>query len=172
MPRVALVTGGTRGIGASICKALKKTGYQVAANYAGNETAAVKFRGRDRHSGLQVGRQFIRGLCRGREGGRHRSRPSGRTRQQRRDYARRDAPSHEARAVDGGDQHQSQFPVQHVPAGDRSHARTQIRSHHQRLVDQRSEGTESGKRIILRQKPAISGLPKRWPRKMPATVSP
>ena len=44
MPRVALVTGGTRGIGASICKALKKAGYWVAANYAGNEAAAVKFK--------------------------------------------------------------------------------------------------------------------------------
>ncbi|MBV8510525.1 MAG: acetoacetyl-CoA reductase [Xanthobacteraceae bacterium] len=45
MARVALVTGGTRGIGASICKALKEAGYQVAANYAGNETAAAKFKG-------------------------------------------------------------------------------------------------------------------------------
>ncbi len=44
MPRVALVTGGIRGIGASICKPLKKAGYQVAANYAGNEAAAVKFK--------------------------------------------------------------------------------------------------------------------------------
>ncbi len=44
MPRVALVTGGTRGIGASICKALKGAGYQVAANYAGNDTAAAKFK--------------------------------------------------------------------------------------------------------------------------------
>ena len=41
MSRVALVTGGTRGIGASICKTLKEAGYQVAANYAGNETAAT-----------------------------------------------------------------------------------------------------------------------------------
>jgi len=44
MARVALVTGGTRGIGASICKALKEAGYQVAANYAGNEAAAAKFK--------------------------------------------------------------------------------------------------------------------------------
>jgi acetoacetyl-CoA reductase len=44
MSRVALVTGGTRGIGASICKALKEAGYQVAANYAGNEAAAAKFK--------------------------------------------------------------------------------------------------------------------------------
>ena len=44
MARVAMVTGGTRGIGAAICEALKKAGYQVAANYAGNDEAAAKFR--------------------------------------------------------------------------------------------------------------------------------
>jgi acetoacetyl-CoA reductase len=44
MPRVALVTGGTRGIGAAIAKALKAAGYQVAANYAGNDEAAQKFK--------------------------------------------------------------------------------------------------------------------------------
>jgi len=44
MARVALVTGGTRGIGASICKALKAAGYNVAANYGGNDAAAEKFK--------------------------------------------------------------------------------------------------------------------------------
>ncbi|RTL94418.1 acetoacetyl-CoA reductase [Ancylobacter aquaticus] len=43
MARVALVTGGTRGIGAAICKALKAAGCSVAANYAGNDAAAAKF---------------------------------------------------------------------------------------------------------------------------------
>jgi len=44
MSRVALVTGGTRGIGASIAKALKAAGYKVAANYGGNDEAAQKFK--------------------------------------------------------------------------------------------------------------------------------
>src|SRR6204780_1304061 len=44
MPRVALVTGGTRGIGAAICKALKAADYKVAANYGGNDEAAQKFK--------------------------------------------------------------------------------------------------------------------------------
>src|SRR5215470_13998701 len=44
MARVAVVTGGTRGIGASISKALKAAGYKVAANYAGNDEAANKFK--------------------------------------------------------------------------------------------------------------------------------
>lgn len=43
MSRVAVVTGGTRGIGAAISKALKAAGYTVAANYAGNDEAAKAF---------------------------------------------------------------------------------------------------------------------------------
>ena len=43
MAKVALVTGGTRGIGAAISKALKEAGYEVAANYAGNDEAARAF---------------------------------------------------------------------------------------------------------------------------------
>ncbi|HEY3222544.1 MAG TPA: beta-ketoacyl-ACP reductase [Pseudolabrys sp.] len=44
MARIALVTGGTRGIGAAISKALKAAGYNVAANYGGNDEAAQKFK--------------------------------------------------------------------------------------------------------------------------------
>jgi len=43
MGRVALVTGGTRGIGAAISVALKAAGYTVVANYAGNDAAAAAF---------------------------------------------------------------------------------------------------------------------------------
>lgn len=43
MGRVALVTGGTRGIGHAISIALKAAGYRVAANYAGNDSAAQQF---------------------------------------------------------------------------------------------------------------------------------
>ena len=44
MSRVALVTGGTRGIGAAIAKALQAAGYNVAAVYHGNDEAAAKFK--------------------------------------------------------------------------------------------------------------------------------
>jgi acetoacetyl-CoA reductase len=44
MARVAVVTGGTRGIGAAICKGLKGAGYTVAAVYAGNDQAAQQFK--------------------------------------------------------------------------------------------------------------------------------
>ncbi len=43
MSRVALVTGGTRGIGAAISIAMKTAGYHVAATYAGNDAAAAAF---------------------------------------------------------------------------------------------------------------------------------
>ena len=44
MARVAVVTGGTRGIGAAISKALKAAGYHVAATYHGNDAAAAAFK--------------------------------------------------------------------------------------------------------------------------------
>ncbi|AHC99852.1 acetoacetyl-CoA reductase [Leisingera methylohalidivorans] len=43
MARTALVTGGSRGIGAAISQALKAQGCNVAATYAGNDEAAAKF---------------------------------------------------------------------------------------------------------------------------------
>ena len=43
MSKVALVTGGSRGIGAAISRALQKAGYTVAATYAGNDDAAKAF---------------------------------------------------------------------------------------------------------------------------------
>jgi len=42
MSRVALVTGGSRGIGAAIAMALKEAGYKVAATYAGNDEQASR----------------------------------------------------------------------------------------------------------------------------------
>ena len=43
MSRIALVTGGTRGIGRAVSIALKEAGYSVAASYAGNDEAANAF---------------------------------------------------------------------------------------------------------------------------------
>ena len=43
MARVALVTGGTRGIGAAISRALQEAGRMVVASYVGNDTAAEEF---------------------------------------------------------------------------------------------------------------------------------
>jgi len=43
MSRIAIVTGGTRGIGEAICLALRKNGFAVAANFAGNDHKARAF---------------------------------------------------------------------------------------------------------------------------------
>ncbi len=51
MARVALVTGGTRGIGAAISTALKEQGRRVVANYAGNDAAASAF---NEETGIRV----------------------------------------------------------------------------------------------------------------------
>ncbi len=51
MSRVAVVTGGSRGIGAAISRALKAAGYKVAATYAGNDEAANAFK---KESGIPV----------------------------------------------------------------------------------------------------------------------
>ncbi len=51
MARVALVTGGTRGIGAAISRALADAGRTVVANYAGNEEAAQAFA---RETGIRI----------------------------------------------------------------------------------------------------------------------
>ena len=56
MARVALVTGGTRGIGHAISVALKAAGYSVAANYAGNDEAANKFKA---ETGIPVFKWYV-----------------------------------------------------------------------------------------------------------------
>ena len=43
MAKVALVIGGSRGIGAAVSKVLQAMGYDVTANYAGNDDAAFAF---------------------------------------------------------------------------------------------------------------------------------
>ncbi|MBR0758924.1 acetoacetyl-CoA reductase [Bradyrhizobium japonicum] len=53
MARVALVTGGTRGIGAAVSQALQTAGYRVAATYAGNAEAANAFMSRTGISSYQ-----------------------------------------------------------------------------------------------------------------------
>ncbi len=57
MARVAVVSGGTRGIGAAVSRALAKAGYRVASVYAGNDEAAAKFKS-------ETGIPVYNGMCR------------------------------------------------------------------------------------------------------------
>jgi NAD(P)-dependent dehydrogenase (short-subunit alcohol dehydrogenase family) len=75
MARVAVVTGGTRGIGAAISKALSDAGHKVAANYGGNDEAGQKFKGA---TGIPstTRRAFSRLWQMTKQGQRRKSRPS------------------------------------------------------------------------------------------------
>ena len=75
MARVAVVTGGTRGIGEAISVGLKKAGYKVAANYAGNDERAKAFSSQDRHRRLQMGCLQFRRMQGGHGKGRRRAGP-------------------------------------------------------------------------------------------------
>ena len=52
MAKVAVVTGGTRGIGHAISIALKEKGFRVAANYGGNDCCRAEIPDGNRHSRL------------------------------------------------------------------------------------------------------------------------
>ena len=113
MARVAVVTGGTRGIGAAISKALKTGRLQVAANYAGNDEAAAKFKA---ETGIPIYKWDVGDYEACAEGLKQVESElgpvdilvnnAGITRDG-------DVPPHEAGAMGSGDQHQSQFAVQH-----------------------------------------------------------
>ena len=97
MARVAVVTGGTRGIGAAVSKALKAAGCEVAATYHSNDDAAAKFKA---ETGVDVYKwnvakyeDCVAGLARGRQG----PRPGRYSRQQRRDHQGRHVPQDDRR---------------------------------------------------------------------------
>ena len=109
MARVALVTGGTRGIGHAISIALKARGYRVAANYAGNDAAAQQFQV---ETGIPVFKWDVgdyaaceRGVGAGGQG----ARPHRRAGQQRRHHPRRHASPHDQGAVGRGHPHRSRL---------------------------------------------------------------
>ena len=89
MARVAVVTGGTRGIGQAISIALKHKGCRVAANYAGNDAAARQFQA---ETGIPVYKFDVGDYAACQEGVTRITRdlgPDRHPRQQRRHHARR-----------------------------------------------------------------------------------
>ena len=138
MARVAIVTGGTRGIGRAIAVALHQAGYKVAANYAGNAKAAAKFTTETGIASFRFDVADFKSCEAGvkqieaKLGG-----PARDPGQQRRHHPRRGAASHDARAMERGHRHQPDLVLQHVPARHRRHARARLRPHRQHRLDQR-----------------------------------
>ena len=102
MAKVAIVTGGTRGIGAAIAAGLKAAGHTVAATYHGNDAAAAAFKA---ETGIAVYKWDVADVeaCVGRRRqGRGGPRPGRGAGQQRRHHPRRHVPPHELGAVVGG----------------------------------------------------------------------
>ena len=89
MARVALVTGGTRGIGAAISVALKAAGRNVVASYAGNDAAAEAFTKETGIAVMQLRRRRFRGLRDGGAADRRRARADRNPGQQCRHHPRR-----------------------------------------------------------------------------------
>jgi NAD(P)-dependent dehydrogenase (short-subunit alcohol dehydrogenase family) len=133
MARVALVTGGTRGIGAAIAKALKAGGYKVAANYGGNDDAAQRFKA---ESGIPVFKWDVSSYEACADGIKKVEAEVGPIEVLVNNAGiTRDAMFHRMQP----DQHKSRLAVQHVPAGHRGHAGAQVWPHYQHLLDQRAE---------------------------------
>ena len=122
MARVALVTGGTRGIGAAISKALQDAGRTVVASYAGNDAAAAAFTAGDRHRRDEIRRRRLRRLREGGRDDRRRVRPDRDPGQQCRHHARRHDVAHDPRHVGRGDRYQPRLLLQPVQADLRRHA--------------------------------------------------
>ena len=151
MSRVALVTGGTRGIGHAIAKALQTAGYKVAANYGGNDEAAAKFKA---ETGIPVFKWDVSSFDACAEGVKQVQAALGPVEVLVNNAGittRRHVPPHEARAVGRGDQHQSRLAVQHDPAGLGRHARAQVRPRRQYLLDQWPEGSGRADQLLRRQ---------------------
>ena len=118
MARVAVVTGGTRGIGEAISVALKNAGYKVAANYAGNDETAKAFTA---ETGIAVFKWDVADFDACVAGRRRRSRPSSGPVEVMVNNAgiTRDATmkQDERAAMGRGDRYQSRRLLQHVQGG-------------------------------------------------------
>ena len=114
MARVALVTGGTRGIGAAISLALKAQGRKVVANYASNDVAAEILLQGNRYRRRQIRCQQLRGLP-----GRHcqdrlRARSDRSFGQQRRHHPRCHDRQNAPRYVGCGNRYQPRLLLQYL----------------------------------------------------------
>ena len=138
MPRVAVVTGGTRGIGRAIAVALKSAGYRGGRELRRQRPGRTAIPRRDRHPGLQVRCRRLQCLRCGRQGSRGGARAGRDPGQQRRHHPRHDDAPHDLRAVERGDPDQPHLVFQHVARGHRGDAHARLWPHRQHRLDQRS----------------------------------
>jgi len=134
MSRVALVTGGTRGIGAAIAVGLKNAGYRVAVNYAGNDEAAQKFKA---ETGIAVYKWSVADYDACAEGIAKVEADLGPVEVRSTmpaSHPRLHVPQDDARAVERGDRHQPQRRLQHDASGLDRHAGQEIRPHRHHLL--------------------------------------
>ena len=160
MSRVAVVTGGTRGIGAAMSRSLQKAGYKIAATYHGNDKAAEKFTARTGmpHFKFDVG-DFDACEERRRENQGTLGpvdilvNNAGIT---------RDAFLHKMTPEQWAEvhAHQPEFRFQHVAARDRRHAQARLRAHHQHQLDQRPGRGRWARPITRRPRRRIIGFTK------------
>ena len=137
MARVAIVTGGTRGIGEAISIALKDKGMAVAATYAGNDERAREFTDR---TGIKAYKWDVAdhdACIEGAKTGRSRARTDRCPGQQCRDHPRYDDEADGPVQVAGRHRHQFGRLLQHGQGGVRRDAVARIRADRQYRLDQR-----------------------------------
>ena len=172
MGRVALVTGGSRGIGAAISTALKDAGYTVAANYAGNDEAAKKFTD---ETGIKTYKWSVADYEACAAGIKQVEADLGPVEVLVNNAGiTRDAPFHKMTPQQWKEVIDTNltgvFNMTHGGLG--RHARPQVRPRRQHLVDQRPEGPVRARRTTPPPRPATSASPARWRRRARAPASP
>ena len=150
MARVAVVTGGTRGIGHAISVALKKKGYRVAATYAGNDAAAQKFQA---ETGIPVYKFDVGDYAACEKGIAEITKALGPIDVLVNNAGiTRDGMLHRMTQENGTPSlRPTSTPLQHEPPRHRRHARPLLRPHHQHLVDQRAQGPDGPDELLRRQ---------------------
>ena len=172
MGRVAIVTGGTRGIGRAISIALKDAGCTVVANYASDDAKAEAF---TRETGIAARKWDVADFdacvaAVSAIAAEHR--PGGDPRQQCRHHARRDHAQDEPRRLGPGARYQSRRLLQHVQAVWEGMLTQEFRPHRQYRLDQRSgRPVRPGQLRGVRSR-ASTASPRRWPRKARPRGSP
>ena len=172
MARVAIVTGGTRGIGEAISLALRDQGMTVAANYAGNDEKAREFTERTGIKAYKWDVGDYRRLPGRRAAGRERARAGRRARQQCRHHPRRHDEADDPPGLGRGDRRQSRRLLQHGQGGVRGDAERASSGGSSTSARSTARPASTARSITPPPSRASTASPRRWPRKARARASP